>query len=165
VTGKETTMQENYDDIKESHNKPPLGMLLFFIGMVAWGIYYIASYTPSIGGWSQKKVYDAAVAKEQATPKPLMTENPYEQDPKAIAEGKMLYAASCAACHGENLKGGVGTDLTAHLKYGEEDNSKFESIAKGRPNGMPAYEQQLGRDRIWKVLAYVDSVREYGKKP
>jgi mono/diheme cytochrome c family protein len=30
---------------------------------------------------------------------------------------------------------------------------------------MPAFEQQLGRDRIWKILAYVDSVREYGKKP
>jgi hypothetical protein len=30
---------------------------------------------------------------------------------------------------------------------------------------MPAFEAELGRDRIWKVLAYVDSVREYGKKP
>ena len=30
---------------------------------------------------------------------------------------------------------------------------------------MPAFETELGRDRIWKVLAYVDSVREYGKTP
>jgi len=29
---------------------------------------------------------------------------------------------------------------------------------------MPGFETELGRERIWKVLAYVDSVREYGKK-
>ncbi|MCL5022787.1 MAG: hypothetical protein M1497_05410 [Nitrospirae bacterium] len=55
--------------------------------------------------------------------------------------------------------------MTDHLKYGETDDKKYQSIAKGTPNGMPAFEQQLGRDRIWRVLAYVDSVREYGKKP
>ncbi|MCL4474599.1 MAG: c-type cytochrome [Nitrospirae bacterium] len=158
-------MQENYDDIKEQHNKLPLGMFLFFIGMALWGIYYIASYTPAVSGWSQRKVYDEQVAKEKAVAKPVLTENPYEHDPKAIAEGKVLYASNCSACHGEHLKGGVGADLTGHLKYGETDDKKFESIAKGRPNGMPSFEQQLGRDRIWKVLAYVDSVREYGQKP
>jgi cytochrome c oxidase cbb3-type subunit 3 len=63
------------------------------------------------------------------------------------------------------LKGDVGPDLTGHFKYGETDGRKYESIAKGRPGGMPAFGEQLGRDRIWKVLAYIDSVREYGAKP
>ncbi len=143
----------------------PLGMFLFFVGIALWGVYYIASYTPAISGWSQKKIYDSQVAKERAVPRPVLYENPYERDPKAIAEGRLLYTSNCAACHGEDIKGGVGTDLTGHLKYGETDGKKFESIAQGRPNGMPAFEQQLGRDRIWKVLAYVDSVREYGQKP
>jgi len=94
-----------------------------------------------------------------------MTENPYERDEKAVAEGQVIYAGKCAECHGKELKGADGPSLIGHLKFGEQDSGKYESIAKGRPGGMPAFETELGRDRIWKVLAYVDSVREYGKKP
>ena len=157
-------MQEN-DGIQESHHKIPVGMIIFFAALIVWLIWYIYSYTPGITGWSQYKVFEQESKTEaQRTTKP-MTENPYERDQKAIAEGKMIYASNCAACHGETLKGSVGPDLTGHLKYGETDDKKYLSIAKGTPAGMPAYEQQLGRDRIWKVLAYVDSVREYGKTP
>ena len=84
---------------------------------------------------------------------------------KAVAEGKGIYAEHCAGCHGEDLKGDDGPDLTEHLSYGESDAEKYRSIAEGRPGGMPPFGSQLGRDRIWKVLAYVDSVRESGRKP
>lgn len=157
-------MQEN-DGIQESHHKIPVGMIIFFAALAIWVVWYIYSYTPGITGWSQYKVFEQESKTEaQRALKPL-TENPYERDEKAVAEGKMLYASNCTACHGETLKGGVGPDLTGHLKYGETDGEKYISTAKGTPAGMPAFEQQLGRDRIWKTLAYVDSVREYGKKP
>jgi cytochrome c2 len=157
-------MKEN-NGIQESGHKIPVGMIIFFAALIIWLVWYIYSYTPGITGWSQYKTYEQETMKEaQRAPKPL-AENPYERDEKAIAEGKITYASNCAACHGETLKGGVGPDLTGHLKYGETDDRKYLSIAKGTPNGMPAFEQQLGRDRIWKILAYVDSVREYGKKP
>lgn len=157
-------MKEN-NDIQESGHKIPVGMIIFFAALIIWLVWYIYSYTPGITGWSQYKTYEQETMKEeQRAPKPL-AENPYKRDEKAIAEGKMTYASNCAACHGETLKGSVGPDLTGHLKYGETDDRKYLSIAKGTPNGMPAFEQQLGRDRIWKILAYVDSVREYGKKP
>jgi len=147
-------------------NKPiPKAWLLFYIGLIIWGIYYIYSFTPELSGWSQYKVLEKEIKKYAMTvqqTKPLH-ENPYEANAKAIAEGKLLYQQYCAMCHGEDLHGGVGPDLTGHLKYGETDDKKFETIAKGRPGGMPAFASQLGTDRIWKVLAYVDSVREYGK--
>jgi cytochrome c oxidase cbb3-type subunit 3 len=94
-----------------------------------------------------------------------MTGNPYEHDGKYEAEGKVLYVEKCSDCHGKDLKGADGPPLIGPLKFGEQDPGKYESIARGRPGGMPAFETELGRDRIWKVLAYVDSVREYGKKP
>ena len=151
----------------EAHNKVPRGFLVLLFGLIAFGVYYIAAYTPEISGWSQYKVLsremEADKAKAEAAGK--MTENPYERDEKAVAEGQVVYAGKCAECHGKDLKGGDGPSLAAHLKYGETDAVKYESIAKGRPDGMPAFETDLGRDRIWKVLAYVDSVREYGKKP
>lgn len=152
----------------EAHNKVPRGFLVLFFGLIAFGVCYIAAYTPEISGWSQYKVLSKELEAEKATAAAAvakMTENPYERDEKAVAEGKVLYAEKCADCHGKSLDGGDGPSLTAHLKYGETDARMHESIAKGRPGGMPAFETELGRDRIWKVLAYVDSVREYGRKP
>jgi mono/diheme cytochrome c family protein len=157
------------DSAKEMtrHNKVPRGFLLLFFCLMAWGIYYIAAYTPRFSGWSQYKVLqkEAEADRKLAAAGPALEENPYERDAKAVAEGQGMYLESCAGCHGAALKGDVGPDLTGHLKYGETDGRKYESIAKGRPGGMPAFEAQLGRDRIWKVLSYVDSVREYGAKP
>jgi cytochrome c oxidase cbb3-type subunit 3 len=152
----------------EAHNKVPRGFLLLLFGLIAFGIYYIAAYTPGISGWSQYKVFSQEMAKDKANAAAgaaKMTENPYERDPKAVAEGQGIYAGKCTGCHGKDLTGADGPPLVGHLKFGEQDSEKYESIAKGRPGGMPAFETELGRDRIWKVLAYVDSVREYGKKP
>ena len=157
------------DAVKEMqrHNKVPRGFLLLFFGLIAWGVCYIALYTPEFSGWSQYRVLrkDVEADRKLAAASPTLQENPYEHDPKAVAEGKGIYGESCAGCHGASLTGDVGPDLTGHLVYGESDGKMYESIAKGRPNGMPAFEEQLGRDRIWKVLAYIDSIREYGAKP
>lgn len=157
-------MSEEFKEL-EQHNKIPKGWLLFYFALILWGVYYIIRYTPEISGWSYYKQFEAEMKAAQVSQKTIPTENPYEHDEKAIAEGKLLYEEHCSDCHGEDLKGDVGPDLTAHLKYGETDDKKFTSIADGRPGGMPAFRNQLGRDRIWKVLAYVDSVREYGGKP
>jgi cytochrome c oxidase cbb3-type subunit 3 len=152
----------------EQHNKVPRGFLALYFGLMAWGVYCIAAYTPEISGWSQYKVVSKEIEADKAKASALaktMTENPYEHNEKFQVEGKGIYLEKCSDCHGKDLKGGDGPSLVGHLKYGEEDGKKFESIAKGRGGGMPAFETELGRDRIWKVLAYVDSVREYGKKP
>ena len=150
----------------EQDNKIPLFFLVFFFALIAWGVYYIAVYTPEISGWSQYDVLNQEMEKEKkATASVSMRENPYEFDQKAIAEGKGIYTEHCAGCHGNDLKGDVGPDLTAHFRFGETDDVKFASIAEGRPDGMPSFGNQLGRERIWKVLAYVDSIREYKAKP
>jgi cytochrome c oxidase cbb3-type subunit 3 len=152
----------------EAHNKVPRGFLVLLFGLIAFGVYYIAAYTPEISGWSQYKALSKEMEADKANSAAgaaKMTGNPYEHDPKAVEEGKALYAGKCAECHGKDLKGADGPSLIDHLKFGEQDPAKYESIAKGRPGGMPAFDTELGRDRIWKVLAYVDSVREYGKKP
>lgn len=152
----------------EAHNKVPRGFLVLLFGLIAFGVYYIAAFTPGISGWSQYKVLSKEMEAEKANAAAgaaKMNENHYERDEKAVAEGQGIYTGKCADCHGKDLKGAVAPSLIGHLKFGEQDPGKYESIAKGRPGGMPAFETELGRDRIWKVLAYVDSVREYGKKP
>jgi len=151
----------------EAHNKVPTGFLVLFFGLIAFGVYYIAAYTPGISGWSQYKVLSKEMEAEKAIAAAgaaKMNGNPYGRDERAVAEGQLLYAGKCAECHGEDLKGSDGPSLVAHLEFGEQDPEKYESVARGRPGGMPAFEAELGRERIWKVLAYVDSVRESGKK-
>ncbi|MGE5190102.1 MAG: c-type cytochrome [Gemmatimonadota bacterium] len=153
-------MSDDFRDM-ERHNKVPAFFLVFFFALIAWGIFYIVRYTPQISGWSQYDVLrKESEAARTAAPAAVSHENPYEGDPKAIAEGGRIYAENCAGCHGDALKGDVGPDLTGHLKYGETDIAKYDSIANGRPGGMPAFESQLGRQRIQRVLAYVDSIRE-----
>lgn len=154
-------MDKPFDDM-EKHNRIPRGYLVLFFGLVAWGIAYIALYTPELSGWSQYNVFRAERERSMraAAAAPASHENPYEQDPKAIAEGAGLYDANCAGCHGKELRGDVGPSLLGHLAYGETDADKYTSIAGGRPNGMPGFADQLGRDRIWKTLAHIDSIRE-----
>ena len=42
---------------KETGRRIPLGWQLLFWGLILWGIYYVASHTPAISGWSQEKAY------------------------------------------------------------------------------------------------------------
>lgn len=159
------TMSDAFRDLQRDH-KAPRYFLVFFFALIAWGLLYIATYTPEISGWSQYRILDRERAEEEKVAAALpLHENPYETDPKAVAEGKGIFAEHCAGCHGRDLKGNVGPDLTGHLSYGESDAEKYRSIAEGRPGGMPAFGSRLGRDRIWKVLAYVDSVREHRERP
>ncbi len=62
-------MADKLDDLKEfeveeSHTrKIPIGWLILFWSLIIWGIYYFASYTPAISGWTQGKAYEESVKK------------------------------------------------------------------------------------------------------
>ena len=75
----------------EAHNKVPRGFLVLLFGLIAFGAYYIAAYTPGISGWSQYKVFSKEIEADKAKAASgavKMTENPYEHDEKSEAEGK-----------------------------------------------------------------------------
>ncbi|SEM64945.1 cytochrome c551 [Mesobacillus persicus] len=53
----------------------------------------------------------------------------------ATADGETLYAQSCSGCHGGNLQGGAGPELTAiGTKYSQEE---IESIIANGQGTMP----------------------------
>ncbi len=144
----------------EGGNKIPKGWLVLFAGMVVFLLLYIVRFTPAISGWSFYKVYEQEMKTGDKLAKSATT-NPgkYIGDAKAIAEGKAEFATACAACHMADASGGIGPNLKAALKYGSTPNKIHESVSKGRPNGMPPFEQQLGNDRICKVTAFIASLR------
>jgi cytochrome c oxidase subunit I+III len=47
--------------------------------------------------------------------------------------------------------------------YGGHPGNVFESIARARPNGMPAYGGMLSENHIWMLVAYVPSLGEQAR--
>jgi cytochrome c oxidase cbb3-type subunit 2 len=82
--------------------------------------------------------------------------NPFAGNRAAEEEGEKIYKENCRSCHGEKGAGGFGPKLaTKAHKYGGGDAELFASVAGGRPGGMPAFLPQLGKDRVWKAVAYI----------
>ena len=86
--------------------------------------------------------------------------NPYAQNQGAIEEGRFLYVRmNCAYCHGFDGKGGMGPDLTDNQwRYGASDVDIFNSIYRGRAQGMPAWGEILPENQLWELVTYVRSL-------
>lgn len=85
--------------------------------------------------------------------------NPYANDMAAIKEGHELFVnMNCAACHGYDLKGGMGPSLVdTYWRYGGSPADIYKSIFEGRPEGMPAWGRSIPAVEIWKVVAYIQA--------
>lgn len=82
--------------------------------------------------------------------------NPYAlASPAILADGNKLYQEHCAACHGENLAGGLGPDISQAGAMEEAD--LFGLIHNGLVDaGMPAF-ASIGPARIWKIVSFLKS--------
>ena len=85
--------------------------------------------------------------------------NPYEHNAYAVSQGKRLFGwYNCVGCHAHG-GGGMGPPLMDdEWIYGSEPENVFQTIAHGRPNGMPAFGGRISDDDIWKLVAYVRSM-------
>lgn len=85
--------------------------------------------------------------------------NPYANDAAAVQAGQQLMTRmNCVSCHAYTLKGSMGPNLTdRYWRYGGAPAQIYESIYKGRPQGMPAWGRALTKDEIWKIVAYIQS--------
>ncbi len=105
----------------------------------------------------------ASAPPEQAGASAPVGDNPYAGDAAAIAEGKTLVMGSlaCGSCHGPELAGGIGPNLTdTEWIYGGEDADLFETLTNGRPGGMPSFATQTDEDARWKVVSYIGSLSQ-----
>ncbi len=95
--------------------------------------------------------------------------NPVSRTVGSVAMGEGLYQASCAACHGVDVRGGgpqAGTTpmwppaLTgpgSHL--GEHaDGDLHYWIVNGMPGGMPAWAGTLSDEDIWHLVNFLRAV-------
>ena len=89
----------------------------------------------------------------------VQVRNPYEGDAAALGEGRRLYHwYNCSGCH-FNGGGGIGPALLDDdWIYGGEAQNLYDSITRGRPNGMPAFGGRIPEMQVWQIAAFVQSM-------
>jgi len=85
--------------------------------------------------------------------------SPFQDNKAILPEGKAVYDKECAQCHGADLTGNIGPSLA---DIDKSDADLFKSIYSGIPaGGMPAFGDNLGKDRVWRVVTYVKSSQRH----
>ena len=87
-----------------------------------------------------------------------------ELDPAKVAQGKVLFEANCAVCHGADAKGQYQTgspNLTDDIwLYGGDRKAIETTIRHGRDGHMPEWATKLGNERVMLLAAYVRSLAQ-----
>lgn len=142
------------DGIDEFDNPLPAWWLGLLYVTIAFAAVYTLEYH-FITKRSQAAEYDAEVA---AAPKAKAPEiATIAATPEAIEAGKQVYMTSCVGCHGADLHGGVGPDLTdATWIHGGTLEAITKTITNGVPDkGMLTWGPILGPEKVAQVAVYV----------
>lgn len=161
--------KHEYDGItyREEKSSPGIFRVLFTV-LVVWGVAFMGYYLFS--GWSSQSEADAAKKarddKKQTAHKAVESSAAKPEGGSGhnveqyIAAGKQLFGNMCAACHGDNGKGGVGPDLTvSKYKYGKSRLDIAKTISEGRPGGMPGFSSQISKEQVESLVEYVMSLK------
>jgi len=92
--------------------------------------------------------------------------NPYAADSGAVDDGKLVFAGTCAACHGANGEGGGEVPaLRSETIRQASDGELFWYITRGDVNnGMPSW-AALPEEKRWHVISYLRSMKDLAAAP
>ena len=96
--------------------------------------------------------------------------NPITAGDTTLAAGKKLFTAKCQRCHGAAGKGDgqdadpkyqADMDLTVAARAARNpDGVVFYKIWNGRSSPkMPAFSEELSKEQVWSLVAYVQTLR------
>ena len=106
----------------------------------------------------------------QLPPEADETKNPLPVDARLLDTGKAVFNEKCVRCHGP---GGLGDGKDAEPEHQEDmdltnprraarnsDGIVFFKAWNGRKEPkMPAFKDELTKDQVWAVVAYVQTLR------
>lgn len=157
-----------YDGIVEQNNPMPRWWVILFCLCIGFAFLYWLHY--EIGGGptlgmeykAALETYKAEVAKNA----PVVADDSEEslmafmKGEDAVHQGAALFKDKCAMCHGDNLEGKIGPNLTDNFWTTGDGSRKavLNTIQKGSPvKGMPAWETLMKPEEIKAVAAFVYS--------
>lgn len=167
---KELMLDESFDGIVELDNPTPPWFNFMFYSTIVFAIVYGFWYHFLGYGQLQKAEYDqqladAEIAKVEYLKKVGNTidENNVKLlvDSKQINEGKEMFMAKCAVCHGAAGEGKVGPNLTdEYWLHGGEINNIFKTIKYGvTGKGMIAWEKSLNGLQMAELASYITTLQ------
>lgn len=155
----------DYDGIQEYDNPLPMWWLITFFGAIIFGYIYWLHYESGAGP-TLRQEFEADMKKMEAN-KPKRQDSgealaKLAGDSGARAAGGAVFKSKCAVCHGPELQGGIGPNLTddfwLHGKGTLPDI--VEVVSTGvLDKGMPSWSTQLSADEINSVAVFVASAR------
>lgn len=163
-----------YDGIVEENNPMPDWWVWLFIFTVIFGFIYWLHY--QFGGGPtlkdeynmamqtyEKKIAEGGKAQDSDTEESLAE---LMKNELSLTAGATLFNEKCAMCHGTQLEGKVGPNLTDNFWiHGTGKRLDIvDTIKKGVPSkGMPPWEGLLKPNEVKKIAVYVYS--KIGSKP
>jgi cytochrome c oxidase cbb3-type subunit 3 len=167
-------LDHDYDGIKELDNVLPPWWVYLFYGCIVFAVVYLVRFH-IIGDYTQKEEYEMALVEAQKeheeylkTAPDLVNVDNVEllTDDASIATGKKIFTESCVACHGANLQGGIGPNLTDnHWINGGGVKNIFRLISEGSATNpvMAPWKESIAASDIQKTASYIVSLE--GSKP
>ena len=166
----EIMMDHDYDGIKELDNDLPPWWKYGFYLTIVFAFIYVGYYHIARSGKLQKAEYEEQIAQAKSALEEykkksanLIDENNVTliTDKERLESGKKVYLENCLACHGKNLEGGVGPNLSDdYWIHGGSIKDIFKSIEYGWPEkGMKSWEQDLGAKQIHEISSYIKSLK------
>ena len=158
----------SYDGIEEQNNPMPDWWIWLFIFTIIFGFIYWIHYA-SGSGPTLVQEYEVALQEYQTkveaqankaiveTEESLMN---YMKNENFILTGGKIYAEKCSMCHGAELEGKIGPNLTDQYWINGKGSrlDVVNLIAKGSAaKGMPPWEGLLKNNEIKNVAAFVYS--------
>ncbi|MBX3174421.1 MAG: c-type cytochrome [Gemmatimonadaceae bacterium] len=160
-------LDHEYDGIQEYDNPLPRWWLWILYATVIFAVAYYFLPLPFGEGPGKIAEYEAEVAKYEAMrPPPADPSATADQlaslvgNAQAIADGKVVFDANCAACHRPDGGGMIGPNLTDNAWiHGGTPAEIHATVANGvLEKGMPPWERILRPEQVNAVTAYVISL-------
>ncbi|PAW75498.1 MAG: hypothetical protein B9S32_17785 [Verrucomicrobia bacterium Tous-C9LFEB] len=161
-----------YDGIQEYDNRLPNWWLWTFYGAIIFAVAYWFYYHQA--GMDLPNEVILAKAKAEVTARaaslskgPLTDDQLWSLslDPATVAAGRLTFVSTCASCHGDNLEGKIGPNLTdQRWIHGGNPVQIVQTVTTGvAAKGMPAWGPLLGAKRVNEVVAFVLSHHKKGE--
>lgn len=157
-------LDHNYDGIQELDNPLPNWWLVTFFITIIFGFIYWIHYTFGEGPTllDELKIAMAQLPKAQEA---VLSEDEMEQRLNAagaLEQGREIFSAKCAACHGAEGQGIIGPNLTDRfwIHGSGKKTDILMTVNKGvLEKGMPAWGEQLKEQEIIFVSGFVASLK------
>lgn len=159
------------DGIEEYDNPLPNWWLGLFYFTIAWALVYGVHYH-FVAHRSEVKALAAEIeAANRRWPREAAAAaaTAVDMSEENVEAGEAIYKANCVACHGADLKGGIGPNLldTTWI-HGGTPEQILHTISVGVPEkGMLTWGPILGAAKVAQVAAYVvdknhEAIDEHG---